>query len=233
MARLKSRIDELGRQISSENSRAVGTIGAEYRAALAEEQALSAKVSQLSGSALTEREDTIQYNILQRELDTSRSLYDALLERYNEVGVVEGIGTAQAAMVDSAQVPTVPFSPSVIRNTILGTLLGLFLGAGLAVLYDRLTNTVKTKDDLREKLGLAPLGAIPMAEKNADFLDEALDRHSPIYDAYASLRTGLQLATKGGFPRYWWSRARNQRKASRAPAIRWASSCPTPASGCS
>lgn len=201
MARLKSRIDELDRQIRNENSRAVGTIGAEYRAALAEEQALSAKVSQLSGSALTEREDTIQYNILQRELDTSRSLYDALLERYNEVGVVEGIGTAQAAMVDSAQVPTVPFSPSVIRNTILGTLLGLFLGAGLAVLYDRLTNTVKTKDDLREKLGLAPLGAIPMAEKNADFLDEALDRHSPIYDAYASLRTGLQLATKGGFPR--------------------------------
>ncbi len=201
MARLKSRIDELDRQIRSENSRAAGTIGGEYRAALAEERALQAKVSQLSGSAISEREDAIQYNILQRELDTSRSLYDALLERYNEVGVVEGIGTAQAAMVDRARVPGAPFSPDVVRNTILGTLLGLFLGAGLAVLYDRVTNTIKSKDDLREKLGLAPLGAIPLAEKSTDFLEEVRQRHTPIYDAYASLRTGLQLATQGGFPR--------------------------------
>lgn len=201
MARLKSRIQELDRQIRQENSRAAETLGAEYRAALAEEQALRAKVSQLSGSALSEREDAIQYNILQRELDTSRSLYDALLERYNEVGVVEGIGTAQAAMVDSAEVPSIPFEPSVVRNTILGVLLGLFLGGGLTVLHDRLLNTIKTKDDLREKLGIAALGAIPMAEKSADFLDEVRDQHSPLYDAYATLRTGLQLATRGGFPR--------------------------------
>lgn len=201
MARLKSRIDELDRQIRSENSRAAGAIGGEYRAALAEEQALQAKVSQLSGNSLSEREDTIQYNILERELDTSRTLYDGLLERYNEVGVVEGIGTAQAALVDRAQIPSAPFSPSIVRNTVLGVLVGLLLGAGLAVLYDRFTNTIKTKDDLREKLGIAPLGLIPVADKDATFLDEVRSRHSPIYDAYASLRTGLQLATQGGFPR--------------------------------
>lgn len=201
MQRLKNRIDELDRQIRTENSRAAGAIGAEYRAALAEEQTLKAKVAQLSGSALSEREDTIQYNILKRELDTSRSLYDALLERYNEVGVVEGIGSAQAAMVDKAQVPSVPFEPSIPRNVTLGVLLGLFLGAALAVVYDRFTNTVKTKDDLQAKLGLAPLGAIPLADKDANFLDDVRNRHTQIYDAYASLRTGLQLATQGGFPK--------------------------------
>ncbi|WP_082337162.1 GumC family protein [Porphyrobacter sp. AAP60] len=200
MARLKSRIDELDRQISLENSRAAGALGAEYRAALAEEQALQARVSQLSGSALSEREDSVQYNILQRELDTSRSLYDALLERYNEVGVVEGVGSAQAAMVDQAQVPSVPFEPSILRNVLLGVLLGLALGSGLSLLYDRLTNTVKTKDDLREKLGIAALGAIPLAEKGA-FLEEVRDPYSQVYDAYASLRTGLQLSTLTGFPR--------------------------------
>lgn len=201
MARLKSRIGELDRQIRNENSRAAGALGAEYRAALAEEQALKAKVAQLSGSALSEREDAIQYNILQRELDTSRSLYDALLERYNEVGVVEGVGTAQAALVDRAQVPTIPFEPSIIRITLLGLLLGVFLGGAFAVLYDLLTDVVKTKDDIRDKLGLAPLGAIPLAEKNAIFLDAVLDKYSPIYDAYATLRANLQLSNEGGFPR--------------------------------
>ena len=200
MARLKSRIEELGRQIRSENARASGALAAEYRAAQAEEQALSIKVSQLSGSALGEREDAIQYNILQRELDTSRSLYDALLERYNEVGVVEGVGSAQAAMVDLAQVPSVPFEPSILRNTILGMLLGLFLGGGFTLLYDRLTNTIKTKEDLQDKLGISALGAIPLADKDVVFLDEVRSQHSRIYDAYASLRTALQMSTNAGFP---------------------------------
>lgn len=200
MARLKSRIEELDRQIRSENARAAGSLGAEYRAALAEEQALAARVAQLSGSALSEREDAIQYNILKRELDTGQSLYDALLERYNEVGVVEGIGTAQAALVDKAEVPQVPYSPTTMLNAALGVLLGLFLGGGLAVLYDRVMNTIKTKDDVRNKLGIPALGAIPVAEKDFDFLEQARDQKSMLYDAYASLRAALQLSSRTGFP---------------------------------
>lgn len=200
MLRLKTRIDELERQIAGENSRASDSLRAEFQAALAEEQELRSRVSQLSGSALQEREDAIQYNILQRELDTSRSLYDALLERYNEVGVVQGIGTAQAAMVDRAQVPTVPFSPTTLRNSVLGLLLGLFLGGGLAVVYDRFTDTFKTKDDIRDKLGIAPLGAIPMVGKDESFVEEVRDPISYVYDAYATLRTNIQLSQDTGFP---------------------------------
>ncbi|MCZ8371084.1 MAG: polysaccharide biosynthesis tyrosine autokinase [Porphyrobacter sp.] len=200
MARLKSRIGELDRQIRNENARATGSLGAEYRAALAEEQALRARVAQLSGSALSEREDAIQYNILKRELDTSRSLYDALLERYNEVGVVEGIGTAQAALVDKAEVPQLPFSPPTLRNAVLGVLLGLLLGGGIAVLFDRVTNTVKTRDDVREKLGIPALGVVPISEKGADFLDQARDKKSRLYDAYATLRSSLEFSSGAGFP---------------------------------
>ena len=201
MARLKTRIDELERQISGENSRTAGSLEAEFQAALAEEQQLRSRVAQLSGSALREREDAIQYNILQRELDTSRSLYDALLERYNEVGVVQGIGSAQAAMVDEALVPGAPFVPNTMRTSIIGLLLGLFIGGGLAVVYDRFTDTFKTKDDIREKLGLVPLGAIPMVQKDESFVDEVRDPISYVYDAYATLRTNIQLSGESGFPR--------------------------------
>lgn len=201
MARLKSRIAELDRQIGNENARAAGSLGAEYRAALAEEQALGARVAQLSGNALSEREDAIQYNILKRELDTGRSLYDALLQRYNEVGVVEGIGTAQAALVDRAELPQAPYSPTTTRNAVLGALLGLFLGSALAVLYDRVTNTIKTKDDVREKLRIPALGAIPVADKDSAFLDQTRDQTSRLYDAYASLRASLQLSSRTGFPK--------------------------------
>jgi polysaccharide biosynthesis transport protein len=201
MARIKNRIAELDQQIRDENGRASQALGAEYRAALAEEKALQSRVSQLSGNALGERQDAIQYNILKRELDTSRSLYDALLERYNEVGVVEGIGTAQAALVDRAEVPGAPFAPSVPRNSILGLVFGLFLGASLAVLFDRLTNTIKTREDVQAKLGLSVLGVIPIAEKDQDLLDQVLDPKTKIYDAFANLRAALQLSSNDGFPK--------------------------------
>ncbi|WP_338243068.1 GumC family protein [Aurantiacibacter hainanensis] len=201
MVRLRTRIEELNRQISSETSRSVAALRAEYQAALAEENSLRSRVSQLSSAALNEQEDSIQYNILQRELDTNRALYDALLSRYNEVSVASGIGSAQAAVVDSAQVPSAPFSPNTLRNSVLGLLLGLAMGAGLAILWDRFTNTIKTKDDVKNKLNLPALGAIPKKEKNADLSDELADQHSDIYESYANLRTTLQLSTAGGFPR--------------------------------
>lgn len=201
MVRLRTRIDELNRQIESETSRSVDALRAEYQAALAEENSLRSRVAQLSSEALGEREDSIQYNILQRELDTNRALYEALLSRYNEVSVASGIGSAQAAIVDRGRVPSVPFSPNTMRNGILGLLLGLALGAGLAILWDRFTNTIKTKEDVRQKLNLAALGAIPKKDKHVEINDELADPHSEIYEAYANLRTTLQLSTSGGFPR--------------------------------
>ncbi len=201
MVRLRSRIDELQRQISSEASRSVAALRAEYQAALAEENSLRGRVSQLSSAALNEREDSIQYNILQRELDTNRALYDALLSRYNEVSVASGIGAAQAAVIDSGQVPAFPFSPDTLRNAIMGLVLGLLLGAILAVLWDRFTNTIKTKDDVKQKLNLAALGAIPKKDKGVELSEELGNPHSEIYEAYANLRTTLQLSTAGGFPR--------------------------------
>ena len=201
MVRLRTRIDELTRQINSETSRSVAALRAEYQAALAEENTFRSRVAQLSSEALSEREDSIQYNILQRELDTNRALYDALLSRFNEVSVASGIGSAQAAVVDSGQIPQFPFSPNTFRNGVLGLLLGLALGAGLAILWDRFTNTIKTKDDIKQKLNLAALGSIPKKEKNVDLSNELADQHSDIYESYANLRTTLQLATPGGFPR--------------------------------
>ncbi|MWV26954.1 GumC family protein [Aurantiacibacter rhizosphaerae] len=201
LVRLRTRIDELERQISSETSRSVAALRAEYQAAQAEENSLQTRVAQLSSEALGEREDSIQYNILQRELDTNRTLYDALLSRYNEVSVAAGIGSAQAAVVDSGQVPDAPFSPNTVWNGILGLILGLAIGAGLAILYDRFTNTIKTKEDVKQKLGLAALGAIPKKEKQVELSDELMDPYSDIYESYANLQTTLQLSTSGGFPK--------------------------------
>ena len=77
--------DELDRQIASEStdmsSGRNNTLLQDYRASLAAEQALQAKVQGLKGAVLNLRGRSIQYNILQRDVDTNRTIYDALLQR--------------------------------------------------------------------------------------------------------------------------------------------------------
>ena len=62
----------------------------------------------LKGSVLNLRGRSIQYTILQREVDTNRALYDALLQRYKEIGVAGGIGTNLISIVDRGEVPGRP-----------------------------------------------------------------------------------------------------------------------------
>lgn len=200
MVRLRARIAAIDEAIRNEAGTASNSLRAEYQAALAEENALRARVSQLSGSMLNEQGLSVEYNALKREVDTSRSFYQALLERYNEIGAIEGIGTPQAAIVDRGEVASAPYSPNITRNLVLGLILGLGLGVALAFAYEVLTDTIKTPEDVREKLRQPLLGVVPKKKRKQDLAEQVSDPLSPISEAYASLVTTLQFTTNQGMP---------------------------------
>ena len=207
MVSLRAQIDELNKQIAQENasvsnSRANSAL-AEYRAALSAENALRAKVGSLKSDVLNLRGRSIQYAILQRDVDTNRALYDALLQRYKEIGVAGGIGASPVSIVDRADVPVVPFKPNIILNLILGLGLGLLAGVLAAIGLDILNDTIRTPADVRSKLGLACLGAIPKrsgSAKRTALLDELEDPASPAAESYATLATSLGFTTEDGLP---------------------------------
>jgi uncharacterized protein involved in exopolysaccharide biosynthesis len=132
MISLRERIAELGQQINRESAQVSSgvnnTLAAEYRGAVAAERALQARVNALKGEVLDLRGRSVRYGILQREVDTNRSLYDALLGRYKEVGVAGGIGTSPISIVDPPESPGRPFTPNLPRNLLAGLALGLLGG---------------------------------------------------------------------------------------------------------
>jgi succinoglycan biosynthesis transport protein ExoP len=67
--------------------------------------ALAQRFESLKSGLLNLRQRSIQYTILQREVDTNRALYDTLLQRYREVGVAGGVGQNVVSVVDR---PTFP-----------------------------------------------------------------------------------------------------------------------------
>jgi succinoglycan biosynthesis transport protein ExoP len=205
MVQLRSQIDALAKEISRQTSNvsgsASGSLQADYQAALARENALQAKVNEGKAGLMALRERSIQYTILQREVDTNRSLYDALLQRFKEVGVAGGVGANVVSVVDRAQVPGGPFKPNLPLNIMIGLCVGLMLGLGTAFSIEWIDDTIKTPDDLGTKLGLASLGVIPGVGKGLAVREQLEDPRSQVSEAYQSVRTALQFSTDHGVPR--------------------------------
>ncbi|HZF94061.1 MAG TPA: polysaccharide biosynthesis tyrosine autokinase [Allosphingosinicella sp.] len=205
MVRLRSQITSTQQAIRAETARTVGsrsnTLLGEFRAAQNAERELQARVNQLKGTVLDERGRSIQYNILQRELDTNRGLYDALLQRYREIGIAGGVGTNTVSVVDRAEPAGGPFTPNLILNLMMGAGIGFALGFLAALGLDILNDVIKSPDDVRNKLGMASLGLIPKKAGTDPLLEDLKDRTSPVSEAYFSLSSALQFTTEHGTPK--------------------------------
>ncbi len=204
MVALRSQIGELDRQIGREESRVSSSVSQDfagkYRQALQTEQALQNRVDALKSALLGEQNRSIQYNIIQRDVDTNRALYEALLQRFKEVGVAGGIGTNNISIIDRALRPEAPFKPNLTLNILLGLLLGLLIGGLTAIMLEQLEEAAVLPDDFHRKLGIPLLGATPKLRATAEVQDALLESKSPLSEAYFSILTSIQFSTSHGAP---------------------------------
>ncbi|MFV0624662.1 GumC family protein [Sphingomonas sp. ac-8] len=197
---IQAQLDQLDRSITREETRVSGSSEADYRAAQAREEQLRARVERLKSSYLDLRTRSIQYNIYQQEVDTNRALYDALLQRFKEIGVAGGVGVNNIAIVDNADVPEAPSSPRIMLNLALAIFAGLGLGSLLAFILEQLDDAIADPEEVEQRLGLPLLGTVPKVEGLAP-RDALLDRKSELVEAYLAIHTSLAFATEHGVPR--------------------------------
>jgi len=200
MVQLQAQIDAVNREIGAEMGRLRASVKAEYDAASANEGMLKAQIANLRGEALDTDSRSITYNILKREADTNRQMYDSLLQRFKEVGAAGDVRTNNISIVDRAQGGS-RFKPNLFMNLAMGLFAGLLLGMVLAFVLEFLDDTLKTPDDIEQKLKLAVLGLIPKLGPKQNIIEVAADSRSPFSEAYRSVRTALQFATDHGVPR--------------------------------
>jgi len=201
MLQLKGQINELDRQIAQETGAVRASVRAEFTAAANQERMLQGQIGALRTQALDVDSRSIQYNILKREVDTNRQLYDGLLQRYKEIGAAGDVRANNISVIDRAEVPLNRYKPRLALNLALGLLLGGMLGVLTAFLLEFLDDTLKTPDDIEHKLHLPVLGIIPKLGVKQALATVARDPRSAFSEAYRSVRTALQFSTDNGVPR--------------------------------
>lgn len=206
MVQLRGQLAEADAQLKAEIATIAGTARSAYEAALKQESLLREKLAQTRKQVLQTQESSIDLNLLKREVDTNRQLYDGLLQRLKQVGVSSGVATNNVSIVDAAEPPVFPFKPSLRSNIMVGLGIGLVLGLALILLLEYMDDSIRRPDDVEKMLGLPVMGVIPFVkakrgEENAAATMVQSDPRSSIAEAYRSVRTALQFSTSEGAPK--------------------------------
>lgn len=197
---IQAQVQQLEQSIAREEARVRNTVSETYRAAVAREGRLRQQVSGMENALLDHRRRSIQYNIYQRDVDTNRQLYDALLQRYKEIGVAGGVGVTNISIVDGAVLPKEPSSPWLLLNMVIALLAGAGLGIAAAYILEQVDQGIGDPKEVEDALGVPLLGTIPKL-KEGDPRELLEDPKSTISEAYVSLLTTLSFSTDHGVPR--------------------------------
>ena len=213
MQRLQGQLKEIDQLILDEKKSIIDQMGNDYNAARQRETLLTQALDQQKIEANQMSERLVEYNILKREAEANKTLYDGMLTKLKEANIAGALKSSNIRVVDPAMVPSTPTRPAKARNIALAFIVGLVGGIGLALLREYLDNTVKTPDDIETLSRLPSLAVVPafsdsngngrrgllkgVSSNGHDKRIELVAQHLPksqMSEAFRALRTALLLS---------------------------------------
>ena len=149
-AKLKDAVREAG-DIMRQQFQTFSVTEAKLKEMLAEQEKKSLELERMA----------IPYNVLQREAQSDRELYEAILTRLKETEVTQGLTKTPYRVVEEPLVNAKPVRPNPPKTLLTACLLALAAGVGLVLLLDQLDSSIRTVDEAEGELELPVLAAIP------------------------------------------------------------------------
>jgi capsular exopolysaccharide synthesis family protein len=212
--RLQAQLKDLGQAIEKEKRNILDVLESNYKEARQRETLLTQALDEQKAETNQMAGKLVEYNILKREAEANKTLYDGLMTKLKETAISQGLRSSNIRVIDAAMIPSTPSRPSKTRNVVLAFLIGLVGGIGLALLREYLDNTVKTPDDIERLVRLPSLAVVPQfAGSNEDAKKrgllkgfaanghesriELVAQHLPkshVAEAFRALRTAILLS---------------------------------------
>src|SRR5207244_2616945 len=146
----------------------------------------------------------IEHGMLEREAQSSQHLYDMFLKVAKEADLSSGMRTNNVYLADPAVPTSIPVKPRKSLNTMLGFLMGLMTGVGLAFIRESRDRSLKGPDDVERYLpSMSLLGMVPLLTKSdtakGAFMLPA-NSIGPVAESFRTIRTSLLLSSPGQLP---------------------------------
>jgi succinoglycan biosynthesis transport protein ExoP len=198
-----SAVSEQERLLEKKNeeiSRVINSIKKEYELAQDNEDNIRSLLEKTRAEAFGLNERFVQYQVLKREVESDRALYEALFSRLKEQNVTEESQNVNVFVIEQADTPISAYKPNKIMNLLLGLVFGACGGIGLAFFIEYLDNTIKTPEEAEERLGLPMLGVIDRCNfAKVGNVDQELislyEKHSAQVENFKALRTSVLLSS--------------------------------------
>jgi capsular exopolysaccharide synthesis family protein len=210
---VQNQINELTKEINTEQNRLELQAKETYLAALATEQKTEQELDARKKEAYSQGNDMVQETVVQREYDQDRGLYEALQQRLETAKLESGLDATEVDQVDKALPPISPTLRS--PATIIGTTTLFFLLGGIVIAFilESLDTGLHSIQEIEAVMNMPSLAVIPKSKRSSPEQTAAMSTaqrnvnvltqpKSQFTEAFRSLRTSLLLATAGKPPRF-------------------------------
>ncbi len=191
MREARARLAALDDQLESMSNTIRSSLREQYEVAVRGEKQIDKEINDLERAVQLERGRDVQIGIMERSVDTYRTLHDSLLQRYRDMASQAGFQAGRIQPLDRAAVPAKPSSPNIGITMLLASLGGLLLGLLLVAARHMFDDAVTSGDTLAERVDLPLLGSVPITGAG-DVLPA---------EAFAPIAASMLLASVDGLPR--------------------------------
>jgi polysaccharide biosynthesis transport protein len=149
---------------------------------------------------------------LQRKLGIAKITYEGLLKSLQQFKITENQNVGNVLPIEAAVPPEKPISPKKLLNLAIGSVMGLLLGIGTALLLEALDNSVKTVKEVQAIFDITVLGTIPQLDGEKKVSATVLERsqqplpvrdepRSAVSEAFRMLQANLKFLSSDNPPR--------------------------------
>src|SRR5471032_1739940 len=187
-------------EVKTARDNVVDSVTREYEVARGTLRTIEGALSEARGSIQSTNRKEFQLNVLEREVESNRQIYEMFVKRSKETNLSGDLETAVARVVDQAKLAGAAVKPQKGQIILIAFALGLLVGVAASLLMDLLDNTLKSTADVETKLKQPLLTALPLLAKKAS--DRATTAHLFIEDpkslyseSIRTARTSVMMST--------------------------------------
>lgn len=163
LLQIKDQLDSVRGSLATELAKVSQRAKSDYELSVARETSARNAFTRQKAIAAEMNDRATNYLIAKQESDSSRRLYQHLLEEVKEAGVLAGLHSSDLHVVDRAAVPIRPARPNVPLYLAGGTLAGMLVGLVCVFVVESTDRTIRYVGEIEASTFVPVFGVIPQA----------------------------------------------------------------------